>query len=84
MELAGIRVDRVAVLELAERLVHAGHLDTAALLLGADGRGVERVTLDERDIEAVIDVRGETPDTLAELYSVLVFEHRYRALDGIA
>ena len=45
MELAGIAVDRLAVLELAERLSHGGYLDTAALLLIADASGDERVGL---------------------------------------
>jgi hypothetical protein len=45
MELAGITIDRLAMLELAERLGHARHSDTAALLLMADAVGDERVAL---------------------------------------
>ena len=84
MELAGITVDRLAVLELAERLTHAGYLDTAALLLIANASGDERVGLSISDREAIIDVLGETPDTLAELYGVLVVEHMGRSLGSMA
>jgi hypothetical protein len=84
MELAGIAVDRLGVLELAERLTHAGYPDTAALLLIADASGDERVGLSISDREAIIDVLGETPDTLAELHGVLVVEHMSRALDKMA
>ena len=94
MELAGIRIERLAVLELAERLGHARHSDTAALLLIADATGDERVALDIRDREAIIDVLGDTPDTLAvlgdtpdtlaELYDVLVNEQMSRSLGQMA
>ena len=85
MELAGIAVDRLGVLELAERLTHAGHTDTAALLLMADASGEERVGLSVKDREAVIDVLGEsTPDNLAELHDVLVVEHMSRGIDKMA
>ena len=39
MEIAGIAVDGLAVIELADRLLHAGHMDTAALLLIAHACG---------------------------------------------
>ena len=45
MELAGIAVERLAVLALAERLAYAGHPETAALLLIADANNDERVGL---------------------------------------
>ena len=63
MEIAGIAVDRLADLELADRLRHAGHMDTAALVLIADTAGDERVGLDIRDRDAITDVLGDTPDT---------------------
>jgi hypothetical protein len=49
MEIAGIAVNRLAVLGLAERLVHAGHMETAALLLIAHACGDERVGLSIKD-----------------------------------
>ena len=84
MEIAGIAVDRLAVLALAERLTSAGHLDTAALLLIADASGDERVGLNITDREAIIDVLDEVPDTLAELHGVLVTEHMSRGLGNMA
>lgn len=84
MELAGIAVERLAVLELAERLAHAGYTDTAALLLTADASGDERVGLSVKDREAVIDVLVDTPDSLAQLHGVLVVEHMSRTLDKMA
>ena len=84
MELAGIAVDRLAVLELAERLTHAGYTDTAALILIADASGDERVGLSVKDREAVIDVLVDTPDSLAQLHGVLVVEHMSRTLDKMA
>jgi hypothetical protein len=83
MEIAGVAVDRLAVIELADRLLHAGHMDTAALLL-AYACDDERVALNIEDREAVIDVLADTPDTLAELFEVLVLEHMYRALESVA
>jgi hypothetical protein len=67
MEIAGIEVDRLAVLALAERLSYDRHTDTAALLLIADAAGDERVGLSIKDREAIIDVLGDAPDGLAEL-----------------
>ena len=83
MELAGIAIDRLDVLELAERLARAGHTDTVALLLIANASGDERVALGIEDREAIIDVLCDTPDTHAELHDVLVLEHMYHALDSI-
>jgi hypothetical protein len=84
MELAGIEIDRLAVLELAKRLTRAGHMDTAALLLIADASGDERVGLSIKDREAIIDVLDNPPHTLAELHGVLVVEHMSRSLDSMA
>jgi hypothetical protein len=61
MEIAGIEVDRLAVLALAERLSYDRHTDTAALLLIADAAGDERVGLSIKDREAIIDVLGDVP-----------------------
>ncbi len=63
MEIAGIAVDRLADLELADRRLHSGDMDTAALVLIADAAGDERVGLDNSDRDAIIDVLGDTPDT---------------------
>ena len=84
IEIAGIAVDGLAVIELADRLLHAGHMDTAALLLIADDAGDERVGLDIRDRDAIIDVLGDTPDTLAELHGALVVEQMSRTLGNLA
>jgi hypothetical protein len=75
-----IAVDRLAVLELAEHVAHAGHTDTAALLLVADASGDERVALSIKDRESVIDVLDDPPDTLAELHDILVLEQMSRSL----
>jgi hypothetical protein len=84
MELAGIAVDDLDVLELAERLARAGHTDTVALLLIAMRFGDEQVALNNEDREAIIDVLADTPDTLAELHDGLVLEQMYSALDSMA
>ena len=67
MEIAGIAVDGLAVIELADRLLHAGHMDTAVLLLIAHACDDERVGLNVEDREAVLDVLVDPPDGLAEL-----------------
>jgi hypothetical protein len=84
MEIAGVAVDRLAILELAERLTHAGHMDTAGLLLIADASGDERVGLNIKDREAIIDVFDDVPDNLAELHGVLVIEQMSRTLGRMA
>ena len=84
MELAGIAVDRLAVLGLAERLTHAGYMDTAALLLIADASGDERVGLSITDREAVLDVLQDAPDGLRELREALMVEHAGRARGTMA
>ena len=84
MELAGITVDDLAVLELLERLAGAAHTDTVALLLIARRCGDERIALSIKDREAIIDVLGDRPDNLAELYDVLVLESQSRSLGQMA
>ena len=84
MEIAGVAVDGLAVIELADRLLRAGHMETAALLLIAHAAGDERVGLDPRDRGAIIDVLGDPPDALAELHDVLVLEHMSRSLGSMA
>ncbi len=84
MEIAGIVVDGLAVIELADRLLYAGHMDTAALLLIAHAHGDERVELNLEDREAVIEVLGDTPDTLAELRDALLVEQMSRSLGQMA
>jgi len=84
MELAGIAVDRLAVLGLAERLTHAGYMDTAALLLIADASDDERVALSITDREAVLDVLQDAPDALSELHEALLTEQASRARGTMA
>jgi nucleoside-diphosphate-sugar epimerase len=84
MELAGIAVDRVDVFELADRLIQAGHTNTAVLLLTPRAAADERVELDNRDREALIDVLENTPDTLGELYDAVVAEQVSRSLGHVA
>jgi hypothetical protein len=84
MELAGIAVDRLAVLGLAERFTPV-NMDVVELLLIADASGDERVGLSIKDREAVIDVLGDdVPETLAELHVALVTEHMSRTLGNRA
>ena len=84
MELAGIAVDPVDVFELADRLMQANHPNTAVLLLTPRVAGAERVELDFRDRDALIDVLGDAPDTLVELYDALVVEQVSRSLGQLA
>ena len=84
MEIAGISVNRLAVLGLAERLVHAGHMDTAALLLIAHACGDERVGLSIKDREAVLAVLRDPPEGLRELRGALMVEHVGRTLGKMA
>jgi hypothetical protein len=67
MELAGIAVDRLAVLKLAERLTHAGHAERRAASHRQHRRRTSRTqhwrhsaleTLSTGDREALLDVRG--------------------------
>jgi hypothetical protein len=83
MELAGIAVDRPDVFDLADRLIQAGHTDTAVLLLTPRADD-EQVELDNRDREALIDVLDNTPDTLGELYDALVIARLSRSLGHVA
>ncbi len=84
MELAGIAVDRLAVLELAERLTRAGYMDTAALLLIADASGDDRVGFSIKDREAVLDVLDDPPAGLCELRGALISERVGRVRGQIA
>jgi hypothetical protein len=81
MELAGIAVDRLAARRTPDprRLMY-----TAAFHLIADASGEERVGLSIKDREAIIDVLGDTPETLAELLGVLVVEQMGGTLDKMA
>ena len=83
MEIAGIAVDAFAVLELAERLVNAGHGHAAALLLSAQASGDERVWLSIGDRDAVLAVLHEPPDELRELRGALVVDRLDEAIDGV-
>jgi hypothetical protein len=84
MELAGIAVDRSDVFDLADRLIQAGHANTAVLLLTPRAADDERVQLDSRDPEALIAVLDNTPDTLGELYDALVIDRLSRSLGHVA
>ena len=74
MKLAGVSVNAIAVLELAERLVHAGHWETAALLLDAQAAGAGRVGFSTKDREALLAVLREPPHKLRELRGALVVD----------
>ena len=84
MEIAGIAVDGLAVIELADRLLLAGHMDTAALLLIADACDDERVGVNSKDREAVLAVLHDPPDGLCELRRALMVEHVGLVRDGLA
>ena len=84
MKLAGIEVARLAVLELADLLLHAGHNDTAALVLLADAAGDEHVDLTITDRETLLAVLTDPPEGLLELRAVLLAEHVGRKRDGLA
>jgi hypothetical protein len=58
VELAGIEIARLALLELAELLTFGGP-DTAAVLLIADAKGNERVSVSDR--EAILNVGSGPP-----------------------
>jgi hypothetical protein len=75
VELAGIVVDRLAVLELAERLSQGGHDDTAMLLRVADAIQVGRLGLTVEDREVIIGTLDDAPPGLQELRGVLLDEH---------
>jgi hypothetical protein len=81
MRIAGIAIEGIAVLGLAERLVHAGHMDTAALLLTAQASGDERIGLHHQDREAVLSVLRDAPDGLSELRAALMAEDAGRVCD---
>jgi hypothetical protein len=49
------------MLELAERLIHSGHLEAASVLLSADGNGKTSVRLNARDRDAILAVLEEQP-----------------------
>ena len=82
MRIAGIAIEGIAVLGFAERLVHARHMDTAALLLNAQASGGERVRLSVKDREAVLAVLRDPPDDLSELRGALMVEHVGRKRGG--
>jgi hypothetical protein len=65
MEIAGIAVDRLDVLVLAERLSHGGHTETAAYLLIADACYDDFVGLSIEDREAVLAHHGLSLGVLA-------------------
>ena len=83
IEIAGIGVDGLAVIDLSDRLLHAGHTDTAVLLLIAHAAGDERVGLNINDREAVLDVLLDPPDGLCELRGALMVERVGQVRDGL-
>jgi len=83
VEIAGIEIDGLAVLGLAERLVHAGHSDTAALLLTAQTSRDEHLGLTVEHREAVLAVLRDPPDGLRELRAALMVDDVRRVGDGL-
>ena len=70
IEVAGIRVPRHGMIEVAHRLVLAGELEPATRVL--DGLAhYDRITLEITDREAILRVLEDCPDDLTELRAVL-------------
>jgi hypothetical protein len=82
MWLAGVPVSDEHVVELVRRLRelslggHADHLERAL------DRGARIVALDVSDREAILQALEGCPDSLADLRSVLVDDHLWRAREG--
>lgn len=83
MKLAGIVVNALGVLGLAELLVHGGHWETAAFLLDAQAAGAKRVGLSTKDREAILAVLPEPPEELCELRRALVVDRLGEAIDSV-
>lgn len=73
IEVAGIRVPRVAMLEVAHRLVLGGKSDAAGRVLSGLVEG-DRITLDGPSREAVLAVLNDPPALLGQLREVLSSE----------
>ena len=84
IELAGVRVRREVVLELAEDLLRSGTEATARLLLNAVQMGKSTVwlTVDQRE-EILAELNDPAPG-LEELRGVLLAEHEGRGREGLA
>jgi uncharacterized protein (DUF1778 family) len=76
---APIRVRAQDVLELVERLYHAGFADTAAVLAVAVEAKQALVDLTTQDLEAILS----TLDEPSELRDVLLREHERRVRDEL-
>jgi hypothetical protein len=76
---APIRVRAQDVLELVERLYHAGFVDTAEVLTLAVEAKQPLVDLTIQDLEAILS----TLDDPSELRNVVLREHERRVSDGL-
>ncbi len=83
MQLAGIPVRDVLVLDIALRLRRADYANTADMLEAAVATERQIVALTIHDREAILAVLDDPPDGLAELRSVLVAEHAWRRAEGL-
>ena len=82
IEVAGIRVPRHGMIEVAQRLVLASELQPATRVL--DGLAHhDRITLDITDREAILRALDDPPAGLEELRAVLLQEHVGRGRDGL-
>jgi hypothetical protein len=82
--LAGVRVAKTAVLDLARRLHDAGFEDTAEVLVVALEAEQTMVALTIQDREAIVRTLDEPPAGLAELRDVLLHEPEWRKREGRA
>jgi hypothetical protein len=83
VQIAGVSVERLSVLELAERLFRRGHDHIALLLRVAEAVQAGQLELTIEESEAIIDVLG-VADDLTELYESLMVERLSRSLGPIA
>ncbi len=84
VDLAGIQIAHLDVLELADRLVLADQTEIASLLLIADAAGDPRVDLTITDREHILAVLVDAPDGLLELRAALLAEHVARTRGDMA
>lgn len=70
IDVAGVRVPRVAMLEVAHRLVLGGNSEAAGRVLSGLVAG-DRITLDEYAREAVLGVLDDPPALLGQLREAL-------------
>jgi len=84
LSIAGVRVRREHVLDLARMLTREGSDSTARLLLAALTHGQDVVALSVDDRERILGVLGHPPRGLSELRSALFDEMNWRRSAGAA